>query len=32
MEPTVDTTAAGLQVKDDLSDKCQKLFLEFLEE
>ncbi|XP_062409542.1 MCM6 minichromosome maintenance deficient 6, like [Sardina pilchardus] len=34
MDPTAETTAAGvgLQVKDDLSEKCQKLFLEFLEE
>ncbi|XP_041912496.1 MCM6 minichromosome maintenance deficient 6, like [Alosa sapidissima] len=32
MDPTVETTTAGVQVKDDLSEKCQKLFLEFLEE
>ncbi|KAL2094383.1 hypothetical protein ACEWY4_009102 [Coilia grayii] len=32
MEPTTETTAAGVQVKDDLAEKCQKLFLEFLEE
>ncbi|TRY55802.1 hypothetical protein DNTS_025648 [Danionella cerebrum] len=30
MEPGVE--AAGVQVRDDLSEKCQKLFLEFLEE
>ncbi|KAK1173645.1 hypothetical protein AOXY_G3811 [Acipenser oxyrinchus oxyrinchus] len=27
-----ENTATGLQVKDELSEKCQKLFLEFLEE
>ncbi|MGH0121744.1 UNVERIFIED_CONTAM: hypothetical protein FKN15_075160 [Acipenser sinensis] len=27
-----ESTATGLQVKDELSEKCQKLFLEFLEE
>ncbi|CAB1326280.1 unnamed protein product [Coregonus sp. 'balchen'] len=32
MEPAAETSAAGVSVKDDLSEKCQKLFLEFLEE
>ncbi|XP_063058420.1 MCM6 minichromosome maintenance deficient 6, like [Engraulis encrasicolus] len=32
MEPTGEAGAAGVQVKDDLAEKCQKLFLEFLEE
>ncbi|KAI4872501.1 hypothetical protein NFI96_031985 [Prochilodus magdalenae] len=32
MEPAAETTAAGVQVRDDLAEKCQKLFLEFLEE
>ncbi|KAI1902124.1 hypothetical protein AGOR_G00041480 [Albula goreensis] len=32
MEPAAETVTAGVQVKDDLAEKCQKLFLEFLEE
>uniref|UniRef100_W5N6X0 DNA replication licensing factor MCM6 n=1 Tax=Lepisosteus oculatus TaxID=7918 RepID=W5N6X0_LEPOC len=32
MEALVENTASGVQIKDDLSEKCQKLFLEFLEE
>lgn len=32
MEPGVEATPAGVQVRDELSEKCQKLFLEFLEE
>uniref|UniRef100_A0A4W5LA05 DNA replication licensing factor MCM6 n=1 Tax=Hucho hucho TaxID=62062 RepID=A0A4W5LA05_9TELE len=32
MEPAAETSTAGVSVKDDLSEKCQKLFLEFLEE
>uniref|UniRef100_A0A6Q2XUX7 DNA replication licensing factor MCM6 n=1 Tax=Esox lucius TaxID=8010 RepID=A0A6Q2XUX7_ESOLU len=32
MEPVADRSTAGGSVKDDLSEKCQKLFLEFLEE
>uniref|UniRef100_A0A8C7IN87 DNA replication licensing factor MCM6 n=1 Tax=Oncorhynchus kisutch TaxID=8019 RepID=A0A8C7IN87_ONCKI len=32
MESAAETSTAGVSVKDDLSEKCQKLFLEFLEE
>uniref|UniRef100_A0A672SRY9 DNA replication licensing factor MCM6 n=1 Tax=Sinocyclocheilus grahami TaxID=75366 RepID=A0A672SRY9_SINGR len=32
MEPGVEAAPAGVQVRDELSEKCQKLFLEFLEE
>lgn len=32
MEPAAETTNAGVHVRDDLAEKCQKLFLEFLEE
>uniref|UniRef100_A0A4W4DTW8 DNA replication licensing factor MCM6 n=1 Tax=Electrophorus electricus TaxID=8005 RepID=A0A4W4DTW8_ELEEL len=32
MEPATVATAAGGQLRDDLAEKCQKLFLEFLEE
>uniref|UniRef100_A0A4W5L9Y9 DNA replication licensing factor MCM6 n=1 Tax=Hucho hucho TaxID=62062 RepID=A0A4W5L9Y9_9TELE len=32
MEPAAETSTAGVSVKDDLSEKCQKLFLEFLED
>lgn len=32
MDPAAETASAGVQVKDDLSEKCQKLFVEFLEE
>ncbi len=32
MEPGAEAASAGVQVRDELSEKCQKLFLEFLEE
>uniref|UniRef100_A0A673IGX5 DNA replication licensing factor MCM6 n=1 Tax=Sinocyclocheilus rhinocerous TaxID=307959 RepID=A0A673IGX5_9TELE len=32
MEPGVEAAPTGVQVRDELSEKCQKLFLEFLEE
>ncbi|XP_051554164.1 MCM6 minichromosome maintenance deficient 6, like [Myxocyprinus asiaticus] len=32
MEPGSEAAPAGVQVRDELSEKCQKLFLEFLEE
>ncbi|XP_062337994.1 MCM6 minichromosome maintenance deficient 6, like isoform X2 [Osmerus eperlanus] len=32
MEPSVENSGSGVQVKDGLAEKCQKLFLEFLEE
>ncbi|ROL43785.1 Zygotic DNA replication licensing factor mcm6-A [Anabarilius grahami] len=32
MEPGPEAAPAGVQVRDELSEKCQKLFLEFLEE
>ncbi|XP_066578139.1 MCM6 minichromosome maintenance deficient 6, like [Amia ocellicauda] len=32
MEAAAENPAAGVQIKDELSEKCQKLFLEFLEE
>ncbi|XP_060724339.1 MCM6 minichromosome maintenance deficient 6, like isoform X1 [Tachysurus vachellii] len=32
MEPASESTNAGVHVRDDIAEKCQKLFLEFLEE
>ncbi|XP_048859472.1 MCM6 minichromosome maintenance deficient 6, like isoform X1 [Brienomyrus brachyistius] len=32
MDPAAEAASVGVQVKDDLSEKCQKLFVEFLEE
>ncbi|XP_041102563.1 MCM6 minichromosome maintenance deficient 6, like [Polyodon spathula] len=32
LAPQAENTSTGLQVKDELSERCQKLFLEFLEE